>query len=419
MHESINDVENLVRRHERWRAQCINLIAAENYSSDPARRLQNSDLIHRYAYWENENIHTRYYQGNKYIEELEELTIELAKELFHAEWVDIRPVSGMTAIVSVILNLTQSNDLVMEPGRVIGGHNTMAKLTMFKGPTQDVPVALRYSNYPPDIDHYNIDVDATIETLQKIKPTLLLLGASIFIFPHPVREISKAAKDIGAHVVYDASHVLGLIAGGQFQDPLQEGVDLVSASTHKTFAGPQGGIIFAQDAELGKQIKLRPLIDSHHPHKIPGLFAALAEYKTFGPEYASQIVQNAKALGSALRNEGLNVLYYNLDFTESHAILVDVSEYGNGVKIAKQLEQSNIICNKMQTPQDMLESKPIPSGIRLGVQEMTRFGMKEKEMHQIAEFMRRLLIDEEDPRKVQGEVQHFRTNFQQLYYCFP
>jgi glycine hydroxymethyltransferase len=402
-----------LQAHNSWRSQCLNLIASENYSSKSVRELQVSDFIHRYPYWLDNNPLTRYYQGNKYIQEIELKATELAKDLFNAECADIRPLSGMSANLGMLFGLTEPNNLVIECGRDIGGHMTVTKLITSK------IINLRVTNYPANITRYNIDLEKAREVIRKEKPKLLTLGASIFPFPHPVREISEIAEEIGAHVSYDASHVLGLIAGKQFQQPLDEGADIVLGSTHKTFAGPQGGIILSRNPEVFEKIKLCPnIVDNHHPQRIPGLIIALAEYKEFGEAYAKQIIKNAKALGAALSENGFDVLFKDLGFTTSHTILIDVSRFGQGRAVAKKLEDAQIVLNAMQVPRDITEKSPTPSGLRIGVQEMTRFGMKEEEMKVIAGFLREILVEKKDPGKVASEVSSFRSKYQTVKYCF-
>jgi len=411
--EITNWVKEKLNGHESWRMNCLNLIASENYSSNDVRQVQCSDLMHRYSYWLENDPKTRYYQGNKYIQEIELKAIELAKELFNADFVEIRAISGMTANFGVLMGLTNPDDLVIECGRNIGGHRTASKLTTAK------VVRLRVMNYPVDPLRYNLDLEKAKQVIEEQRPKLLTLGASIFLFPHPVREIKAAAEDVGAYVSYDASHVLGLIAGKQFQQPLKEGADIMLGSTHKTFAGPQGGIILSRNPEAFKEVKLCPsIIDSHHPQRIPGLLVALAEYKEFGESYATQIIKNAKALGAALYKAGFDVLFKDLDFTESHTILVDVSKFGTGRAVARKLEKAQIIVNAMQVPRDVTEKRNEPTGLRIGVQEMTRFGMKEDEMREIANFLQQALIEKKDLNKLAQEVMEFRKGFQELHYRF-
>jgi glycine hydroxymethyltransferase len=249
-----------------------------------------------------------------------------------------------------------------------------------------------------------------------------MFGASVFPFPHPVKELAETIHSVGATVGYDAAHVAGLIAGGQFQDPLREGADVVSLSTHKTFFGPQhGGVLsWEKNAEKIKRATFPGMVSNHHLHAVAGVTIACAEMLEFGKEYASQIVKNAKALAQALYEKGFNVLAEHKGFTQSHVILIDITKYGDGGTIEETLEKANIIINRNLLPWDIKEGRHFmhPGGIRLGVSEVTRLGMKESEMTEIAEFIKRVIIDKEPLEKVRADAAEFRKDYQTVHYCF-
>jgi len=266
----------------------------------------------------------------------------------------------------------------------------------------------------------NIDVQKTKRLLKKTRPKVALFGMSAFLFPTPIKELRDVLDDIGCPVWYDAAHVLGLIGGGMFQDPLREGVDIISASTHKTFPGPQHGIILGnpKNDAMAKSLErgvFPGVTSNHHLHCVAALAVTLAEHIEFGREYAKQIVANAKSLGQAFHERGIKVLCSDLGFTESHILLLDVAKNGGGDDIAKRLVNANIVTNKNMLPSD--RSARRPSGIRLGTQELTRIGMKEKDMVEVAEFFRRIVIKKEDPKKVGADVREFKKNFTKIQYC--
>jgi glycine hydroxymethyltransferase len=225
--------------------------------------------------------------------------------------------------------------------------------------------------------------------------------------------------------MYDAAHVLGLIAGNKFQDPLGDGVDVVTASTHKTFPGPQHGIILAnQDLELptGKSLhkslrsKVFPGVHSnHHLHKVAALGVSLAEALEFQEDYATQIIKNAKALAEGLWNRDMSVFASEHGFTESHTVLVDVSKYGGGADFSLRAESQGIIMNKNMLPGDT--SAVYPSGIRLGTPELTRLGMVEDTMDEVAELISLVAIGghDEEVRKRSCEI---KTQYNMIKYCF-
>ncbi|HHO57423.1 MAG TPA: aminotransferase class I/II-fold pyridoxal phosphate-dependent enzyme, partial [Thermoplasmatales archaeon] len=238
----------------------------------------------------------------------------------------------------------------------------------------------------------------------------------------PLKELADVAHEVGAKVVYDAAHVLGLIAGGKFQQPLKEGADVMSGSTHKTLPGPQGGMILANKTrEEEKYIKqldwgvFPGVTSSYHLHHVAAKAIAFAEHLQFGKEYAEQIVKNAKKLAEALYNHGFDVLGRDYGFTESHQILFKVGKE-KGKEAAEILEEGGIIANMNMVPGD--EHPLRPSGIRLGVQELTRLGMKEGEMEEVAKFFKRLLIDREEPAKVRKDVVEFKREYRHIHYCF-
>ena len=224
------------------------------------------------------------------------------------------------------------------------------------------------------------------------------------------------------HINYDAAHVAGLIAGGEFQDPLREGVDTMTMSTHKTLFGPQGGLVlaFENNAEAIKKATFPGLTSSHHIHHMAAKAVTFAEALEFGKDYAVQTVKNAKALAVALNDLGFKVLGEKKGFTQSHQAVLNVLDYGDGGKIEADLEKANIIVNRQLIPGDLKAKRHYmhPGGIRLGSSEVTRLGMKESEMQQIASFIKQIVIDKKDAKEIANQVAEFRKNFQKTQYCF-
>ena len=237
-----------------------------------------------------------------------------------------------------------------------------------------------------------------------------------------MKELSEFLKSEGIIVCYDSAHVSGLIAGKQFQAPLKEGADAMTLSTHKTLFGPQGGTVLSWNkyAEKIKAGAFPGTSSNHHLHHVAGKAVAFAEFLEFGEAYAKQVIENAKAMASALNDEGLNVLASKLGFTESHQIAVDVTKYGDGGNLEKELEKANIIVNRQLIPGDIQAGRHYmhPGGLRLGVSEVTRLGMKKDEMKQIALMMASIIVKKEDPVKIKNEVQGLRSSYQKVYYAF-
>ena len=399
--------------HNRWRRfETINLIASENVMSTLAEAAYMSDMMHRYA---EGKPFKRYYQGTKYVDEVEVRAAKLLGDLLGGAIVDPRPVSGTTANASVFRVLAPCGGKAVIAPVQAGAHVSHTKFGTLGA------LCIEHIEMPYNPETMNVDVDKAIRLIEDVKPNFVVLGASVYLFPHPVKEIAEAAHGVGAKLVYDAAHVLGLIVGKRWHNPLDLGADVMTASTHKTFPGPQGGIVATRDRDLYKPIgrAIFPyFVSNHHLHRLPALAVTAAEMKHFGEAYADQVTRNARTLAEALAAEGFKVLGEHLGYTKSHQVVVDVRPQGGGAKAAKLLEDANIIVNKNLLPYDPPDAIKDPSGLRIGVQEMTRFGMKEDEMRAIAEFIRKVLIDKKDPKAVAKEVTEFRKNYTRVHYSF-
>ncbi len=406
--EDVKTFENLIKDHTNWMKNSINLIASENITSSQVKTALASDLSHRYA----EGLAgQRLYEGCKYIDEIEEKTIDLSKKLFNADFVNVQPISGVTANLATFFAFTKPGDKIMTMSVPMGGHISHENVSAagIRG--------LKNVFYPFNPEIMNIDADKMQKQIREEKPNVVLLGGSLFLFPHPVKEAVEAAQEVGAKVLYDGAHVLGLIAGGQFQDPMGDGVDALMGSTHKTFPGPQGGIIFSKK-EYSNDINnavFPGIVSNHHLHHLAGLGIATAEMMEFGEEYAKQTIKNAQALAQALYERGFNVMCEDLGFTESHQVAMNVSNIKKATILAKELESNNVILNKNLIPGDDVNHSDDPSGIRMGTQELTRRGMKESEMDEVAEFIKRVAIDNEE---IKDDVTEFMKDFTNVHYAF-
>jgi len=407
---SFEKIKNYIEKQEDWRSHTINLIASENITSPAVKKAVASGFMHKYAEgWPKQ----RYYQGCKYVDEVELLGNSAFYKLFNADYVDLRPVSGAVANISMFFGLTRPGDKIISLDTSDGGHITHAKFGAagLRG--------LNVTEFPYDEKEMNIDVDKTLKLIEEIEPKLILFGASVFLFPHPVREI---AENTDAIVAYDAAHVLGLIAGKQFQDPFKEGAKIITASTHKTFPGPQGGVLMTKGLDQENTANIQWAIfpgcmSNHHLHHVAGKSITAYEMLEYGEDYAKQTIKNAQKLGEAMTENGFKVVAEDKGFTRSHQILLDFKDY-IGKWAAETLEKANIITNKNLLPWDPVENSDNPSGMRLGTQEMTRVGMKESEMEYIAELFKKVIIDKKDPEEVKKEVSEFREDYQEVHYGF-
>ena len=392
----------------------LGMIASENIVSPLVQDIVASDLHGRYA----EGLPgRRYYQGCEDFDTIESLGLELAKEVFNAPFANIQSISGTVSNIGALKALAKPGDRITAVSTADGGHISHARMGA---------VGLRDLNlttYPWDEDRMEPDVDAACKVIRETEPSIALFGQSVFLFPTPLREMADAAKEVGASVMYDGAHVLGLIAGGQFQDPLREGADVMTGSSHKTFPGPQGGFLLSSSEDPVFQRRLNTamfpgVVSSYHLHHVAGKVMALAEFKEYGASYAADTVANAQAFASELAAKGFDVLAESRGYTESHQVLTRHGETdsGAGAKAAQLLEEAGIITNMNMLPGDT--KAMTPSGLRLGVQELTRVGFQPDDMQDVATFYARVLLDHEDPSAVKKDVHLLKEQFQTIRYCF-
>ena len=392
----------------------LGMIASENIVSPMVQKIVSSDLHGRYA----EGLpNKRYYQGCGDFDTIEDLGINLAKKLFDVPFANIQSTSGTVSNIAALKALSKPGDAITAVSTADGGHISHARMGA---------VGLRdldLSTYPWDEERMEPDIDASASLIRELKPKIALFGQSVFLFPTPLKELADAAHEVGSTVIYDGAHVLGLIAGGCFQDPLHEGADVMTGSSHKTFPGPQGGFILSSSDDEKFQRKLNNAVfpgtcSSYHLHHVAGKVIALAEFIEYGEDLSKNTVANAQALASALAAEGFDVLAESRGYTASHQVLTRHGDLdsGAGAKAADLLEQAGIITNMNMLPGDT--KAMTPSGLRLGVQELTRVGMGTDEMVDVARFYSRVLIDNEDPKDVKTDVHDFKSQYQVIRYCF-
>ena len=427
-----------------WRQQeCINLIPSEQTPSPLVRLLSVMDPVGRYA--EHKNVKALgdadvfYYQGTDFIAAVENALAEQMRQFLGCRLVETRPVSGQMAnivVFSALVDFLNRVDRKTEQRRIAsvmnhhiikGGHlsaQPMGALRDFvrRNPTTERPAVV---NFPTLAENpYKIDVGACAESVEKTRPELIILGKSMILHKEPVAALRSIIDDLGLDTIlmYDMAHVLGL-AGPHFQEPFAEGADLVTGSTHKTFFGTQRGVVAAnfketdeKHGELWEAVQRRAFpgaVSNHHLGTLLGLLLAAMEMNAFKDAYASQVVSNAKAFARALKTSGLDVAGDSaIDFTETHQVVVHVG-YAKGPQIARRLEENNIICNYQASPED--EGFTASGALRLGVAEMTRFGMQPKEFETVAGLMAEVILKGVDVRE---QVKSFRRGFLDMGYCY-
>ncbi len=415
--------------HERYRdIECVNLIASEGLKSPAVKQMQalSPDLEGRYAEGENDlagHVKMRYYQGQKFMSPIEDFATDLMKNLFKCDWADVRLVSGTHANLATFkgLSLAAKNRKMVVTPLSCGAHISHD----YTGLAGNV-LGLENINHAYNINEFNIDPDKSADIIRAAKPGIVTFGGSLFLFPHPIKELKAVCEEVGAFVAYDASHVLGLIAGGVFQDPLREGADFITSSSHKTFPGPQGGVILGSpsNTRLEKAIEkiqfaVFPLSASNtHLGRLPALGIACLEMKIFGAELAKQTVKNAQIAGQYLSENGVKVLCASKGFTKSHQIAVDVQAYDGGKKVAQDLENANIILNKNLLPYDDQSNRDNPSGLRIGFQDVTRRGLRAGDIKHLCDLMLSVMKEKRKPTDVKQDVIAFKKEFNQVKFGF-
>ena len=337
--------------------------------------------------------------------------------IFNCNFTNIQSTSGTVSNIAALKALVKPGETITAVSTADGGHISHARMGA---------VGLRdlnLSTYPWDEERMEPDIDASAALIREVAPKVALFGQSVFLFPTPLQELADAAHEVGSTVMYDGAHVLGLIAGGCFQDPLHEGADVMTGSSHKTFPGPQGGFILSSSEDEKFQRRLNNAVfpgtcSSYHLHHVAGKVVALAEFQEYGVELSKNTVANAQAFAAALASEGFDVLAESRGYTASHQVLTRHGDLdsGAGAKAADLLEQAGIITNMNMLPGDT--KAMTPSGLRLGVQELTRVGMGTDEMLDVARFYARVLIENEDPSSVKSDVRDFKSDYQIIRYCF-
>jgi glycine hydroxymethyltransferase len=393
-------LRQLVRAHDRWRGRDVfNLLPSENAVSPTARKYLASDLAGRYtlpiaAERDGEALDNSY-TGTRYTDEIEAIGNAAAGRLFHGRYATVRPLSGHLAALSALVPLLppKSRLLAIEPGQ--GGYDGYAP--------GYIPALFGYSvrPLPADGPGHSVDADAAVAAIRAEHPNAVVLGQSFFLFPYPLKEIAAAAHAEGALVFYDAAHVLGLIAGGEFQDPLREGADVLFGSTHKSFPGPQGGILVTDREDLFRQIDpalVWRIFDNAHWNRIAAVAQTLLELERVGPEYARTVVANAQALGRALADRGVPLVAEANGFSRSHQLHLDAArltaQHGIGpAALARRLERQRLLIDLVG---------------RIGTAEAARLGLGPPEMPRLAELLVRGGIGKE---RVAAEVLAWRRSF--------
>lgn len=383
-------LEKAVRDEEIWRTtRTLNLIASENYASEKTRSYLSSDLSNRYSAPDN------FYRGTKYADEIKQLAEELARKVYQAKYADVSPLSGHTCSLIAFMSLLKPGDSIISCNPKDGGypgssHEGLAPL-----------LGIRNLYFPFDHRTMNIIPNEASRLIQSIRPKLTIFGASYILFPYEIS--SSMPEEYNGITVYDGSHVMGLIAGRTFQDPLREGCSLLMGSTHKTLFGPQGGLMVSNDEDVFGRVsgKIFPgIVDNIHLNRVASLAHALAELLKFGRQYSEAVVRNAQVLGRSLDELGFKVKGREVGYTKSHQVLLDYDQK-TSLRFADTIQDVDIIAD--------IE-------MRFGTAEVTRRGMKEREMETIAQLLRDALKSRKSKDEIKNRVHKLVGEFTTLEY---
>jgi glycine hydroxymethyltransferase len=397
-----------------WNAQihdteCLNLNPAANVMNPKAEALLAAGLGSRPSLG---------YPGGKYemgleaIEAIEVIAAELAAEVFGARHAEIRVGSGALANLYVFMATARPGDRIIAPPAAIGGHVThhaAGAAGLYGLEIHEAPVAP---------GRFTVDLDRLQADARRLRPRLITIGGSLNLEPHPVAELRAIADEVGATLLYDAAHLSGLIAGKAWQQPLAEGAHVMTMSTYKSLAGPPGGLILTDDADLAQKldaIAFPGLTANFDAGRCAALAMTLVDWQTHGRAYAAMMRDTATALAAALAARGVPVFATKAGFTTSHQLAIEAAPFGGGQAMARLLRRANLLASGIGLPLPPVEGDM--NGLRLGTNELTRRGMTPAHMPALATFIARVLVAGAPPEAVAPTVTAFRQPFTGVHFA--
>jgi glycine hydroxymethyltransferase len=403
------EIAQLVQQNRRiHEEQCINLNPAGNAMNPRAEAMLAAGLGSRPSLG---------YPGDKYemgleaVERIEVIAAELAAETFGAKCAEIRVAAGSMANLYAFMAASSPGDAIIAPPASIGGH------VMHHAAGAAGLFGLHIHPAPVDADNYTVDVAALRGQARRLRPKLITIGGSLNLFPHPVRELRAVADEVGATLLFDGAHLAGLIAGGAWPNPLEEGAHLLTMSTYKSLGGPPSGLVLTNDAEIARRldaIAYPGLTANFDAAKAASLAVALLDWKVHGRDYAAAMVEVARALAAALANEGLPVYAAERGGTVSHQFAVEAARFGGGQAMAKRLRRANILTSGIGLPIAPVEGDM--NGLRLGTPEVVRWGFTATDMAAVAGFIARALASDAAAEALAGDVASLRGARSSLHY---
>jgi glycine hydroxymethyltransferase len=407
--ENDAELERLIaanrRIHER---DCVNLNPATNVMNPRAEAALGAGLGARPSLG---------YPGDKYemgleaIEQIEVMCAELAAGIFAARHAEIRVGSGALANLYAFMATLKPGDRMIAPPPSIGGHVTHHQA----GAAGLYGVEIHAA--PVDARRFTVDVDALRKQAHAIKPKLITIGGSLNLFAHPVAAVRAICDEVGAWLLFDAAHLSGMIAGGGWPQPLEEGAHLMTMSTYKSLGGPPSGLIVTSDDELAERIDAIAypgLTANFDAGKTAALAITLLDWQRFGRAYAATMAATAHALAHELAALGLPVHAADRGATISHQLALEAARFGGGQTASKTLRRANILACGIGLP--IAEVAGDNNGLRLGTPEIARWGMTAQDMPELAALIARALVGNEPPEVVASDVTAFRRRFDRLHF---
>ena len=389
---NMSTLEQAVKKHEDWREHCLNMNAAESVIFDKSsEKFLISDLSRRAVLGRPGK---RYSEGGKYIDEIEEITDQVACDLFNSKFSEWRPMSASVADGVLIHALTNiGENIIATPSPM--GHPTWHEdgYAGFRG--------LNITNLPFDWNTLDIDYDKLETLISSSNFSLAIHGSSLILFPPDFKRLVKVLDNIP--LWYDGAHVMGLIAAGIFPNPLNSGALVLSGSTQKTLSGPLGGLIVSNDQKIMDKVNLCASNDTATPDygRIASLAANMIKWKIHGKKFSEAVVTNARSLGEELNNIGIKVLLENRGYTSTHQLAIVAPEGLDAVSAATKLSSANIITTPFPFPDG---NGGIVEAIRLGTTEITNKGMNVNDMFKVAKTIKMGFEDVETAKRMIQEI---------------
>ena len=403
------EIDRLVElNHTIHDVECVNLNPATNVMNPRAEAMLSARLGSRASLG---------YPGDKYetgleaIERIEVIAAELVAEVFGASYVELRVPSGAIANLYAFIATCEPGQTIIAPPPSIGGH-----VTHHLGGSAG-QYRLRTVPAPVDAERYTVDVDALRALAHDVRPALITLGSSLNLAPHPVEAVREIADEVGARVLFDAAHLCGLIAGGAWPNPLDQGAHLMTFSTYKSLGGPPGGVVVTRDADLAERldkIAFPGLTANYDAAKAAALGVTMVDWKVAGRTYAEMMVALAARLAEELSRRGLALFEVGGRPTQSHQLAVLAHPWGGGQRASQRLRRANLLACGIGLPVDPVDGDL--NGLRLGTPELARLGMEPDDMPALADFIARCLDLDGDPAAVAPEVTAWRKQFDRVHY---